>query len=110
MTAVLMAGIIGGPLSGALLSLEAWGLAGWQWLFLLEGLPAVLLGCAVLGGLQEDPGTATWLTAAERDALTARLAAESSRRTRPDRGARSSERTGLAAGHRIPRFPWRSTG
>ena len=83
MTAVLVAGIVGGPLSGALLSLHAWGLAGWQWLFLLEGLPSVLLGVAVLFSLTEDPGVATWLTAEERTALTACLAAESGRRARP---------------------------
>jgi ACS family tartrate transporter-like MFS transporter len=83
MTAVLVAGIVGGPLSGALLSLDAWGLAGWQWLFLLEGLPSVLLGFAVLLSLKEDPGAAAWLTAAERAALTACLADESSRRARP---------------------------
>jgi ACS family tartrate transporter-like MFS transporter len=83
MTAVLVAGIVGGPLSGALLSLHAWGLAGWQWLFLLEGLPSVLLGVAVLFSLTEDPGAAAWLTAGERTALTACLAAESVRRARP---------------------------
>ena len=83
MTAVLVAGIVGGPLSGALLSLHAWGLAGWQWLFLLEGLPSVLLGVAVLFSLTENPGAAGWLTAGERMALTACLAAESAGRARP---------------------------
>jgi ACS family tartrate transporter-like MFS transporter len=83
MTAVLVAGIVGGPLSGALLSLDAFGLAGWQWLFLLEGLPSVLLGVAVLFTLPEHPGVASWLTAGERTALTACLAAESVRRVRP---------------------------
>jgi len=83
MTAVLVAGIVGGPLSGALLSLHAWGLAGWQWLFLLEGLPSVLLGVAVLFSLPEDPDAATWLTVQERIALSACLAAESGRRARP---------------------------
>ena len=48
MTATLIAGVIGGPLSGALLSFHGFGLAGWQWLFLLEGLPAVVLGVFVL--------------------------------------------------------------
>ena len=83
MTAVLVAGIVGGPLSGALLSLQAWGLAGWQWLFLLEGLPSVLLGVAVLFSLTDGPGVATWLTAEERTALTACLAADPVRRARP---------------------------
>src|SRR5665213_1749578 len=45
MTAVVVAGIIGGPTSGVLLSLNGvGGLAGWQWLFVVEGIPAVVLG------------------------------------------------------------------
>ncbi|MBI3494208.1 MAG: MFS transporter, partial [Acidobacteria bacterium] len=48
MTATLTAGVIGAPISGALLSIHAAGLAGWQWLFLPEGVPAVALGVVVL--------------------------------------------------------------
>ena len=49
MVAIPVSGIVGGPISGALLGLNGHlGLAGWQWLFLLEGLPAVLLGFVVL--------------------------------------------------------------
>src|SRR5262249_8527494 len=49
MTAVVIAGIVGGPVSGALLLLDGvGGLAGWQWLFIVEGLPAVVLGFVVL--------------------------------------------------------------
>jgi MFS transporter, ACS family, tartrate transporter len=77
MTAVVVAGIIGGPLSGFLLSLDgAGGLAGWQWLFVLEGLPAIVLGVIVLWVLPERPSDASWLTgltSGERRALTARL-------------------------------------
>ena len=77
MTAVVVAGMIGGPLSGFLLSLGGvGGLAGWQWLFVLEGLPAVVLGFVVLRVLPEQPSDAsvlTGLTPAERAALTARL-------------------------------------
>jgi ACS family tartrate transporter-like MFS transporter len=70
MTATLVAGIIGGPLSGALLSMQGLGgLAGWQWLFLLEGLPAVVLGLVVLRWLPERPGDAKWLTDDERGSL-----------------------------------------
>src|SRR5207245_9204123 len=59
-----------GPLSGASLALDgAAGLAGWQWLFLLEGLPAVALGVVVLATLPERPDDATWLTAEERQTL-----------------------------------------
>ena len=78
MTAVVVAGMIGGPLSGFLLSLGGFGgLAGWQWLFVLEGLPAVVLGFIVLRVLPEQPSDALWLTPAERTALTARLEEES---------------------------------
>ena len=78
MTATLMAGVIGGPISGALLSLDgAAGLAGWQWLFLLEGLPSVVLGCVVLVVLTERPEGAAWLSAREKAALTTRLREES---------------------------------
>src|ERR1043166_2481760 len=59
MTAVVIAGVIGGPISGMLLSLDgAGGLAGWQWLFVVEGLPAVLLGVIVFRGLPAEPSPA----------------------------------------------------
>src|SRR6187200_2321372 len=49
MTAVPVTGLIGGPLSGALLGLDGiYGLKGWQWLFFLEGLPAMVLGISVI--------------------------------------------------------------
>lgn len=73
MTAVLIAGVVGSPLSGALLSLQGFGLAGWQWLFLLEGLPAVILGFVVLRALPDGPHEARWLTATEKAALVSCL-------------------------------------
>jgi MFS transporter, ACS family, tartrate transporter len=77
MTAVPVTGLIGGPLSGALLELDGiYGLAGWQWLFLLEGLPAVLLGSSVIFYLNDRPETTHWLTPAERDWLVETLGAE----------------------------------
>ncbi len=80
MTATLSAGIIGGPLSGALLSLNGRaGLAGWQWLFLLEGVPAVLLGVVVLRVLIDRPEDAGWLPDPERAALVEHLHAEEAR-------------------------------
>jgi ACS family tartrate transporter-like MFS transporter len=67
MTANALAGVVGGPLSGVLLTLNGLGgLAGWQWLFLLEGIPAVLLGGAVLLYLPNGPEDASWLTDLER--------------------------------------------
>jgi ACS family tartrate transporter-like MFS transporter len=77
MTAVPVSGVIGGPLSGALLTLNGlFGLAGWQWLFLVEGTPAILLGIIVLVYLTDRPETADWLSSAEKDWLMSRLAAE----------------------------------
>ncbi len=77
MTGVPVSGVIGGPLSGALLSLNGvFGLAGWQWLFLVEGLPAMLLGVIVLFYLIDRPEAAHWLAPAERNWLASELASE----------------------------------
>jgi len=77
MTATLVAGIVGGPISGALLGLNGVaGLAGWQWLFLLEGVPAVVLGFVVLAHLPERPDEAAWLSEEDRRVLAAALEQE----------------------------------
>jgi MFS transporter, ACS family, tartrate transporter len=77
MTAVPVSGVIGGPISGALLTLNGvFGLAGWQWLFLVEGLPAILLGVIVLFYLIDRPEAAHWLAPAERNWLVSKLADE----------------------------------
>ena len=83
MVAIPISGVLGGPISGALLELDGrLGLAGWQWLFLLEGLPAVLLGFVVLAWLTEGPEQASWLSAEERAYLVARLSREREERQR----------------------------
>jgi ACS family tartrate transporter-like MFS transporter len=95
MTATLVAGVVGGPISGALLSLGGVaGLAGWQWLFLFEGLPAVVLGFVVLGVLAERPDQAPWLTDREKTALTACLCEESAQPTVKTRTAGAALRNG----------------
>jgi ACS family tartrate transporter-like MFS transporter len=78
MIAGLVASILGNPISGAVLQYtdEVAGLHGWQWLFLLEGIPAVLLGFVTYHYLTDRPELAQWLTPAEREWLIARLAAE----------------------------------
>ena len=74
--------VVGGPLSGALLDFthDRGGLAGWQWLFLLEGLPTVILGVVTLFYLTDRPAQANWLTPVERSWLTERLASEEEER------------------------------
>ena len=77
MTAVPLANIVGAPLSSMILEMNgASQLAGWQWLFLLEGLPACVLAFAVLKFLPDGPGDASWLSDAEKVTIAARLTAE----------------------------------
>jgi ACS family tartrate transporter-like MFS transporter len=67
---------LGAPMSGLLLDVNWLGLAGWKWMFILEGLPAVLLGVVTLFCLTDRPRDARWLTPAEREHLEGLLAAE----------------------------------
>jgi MFS transporter, ACS family, tartrate transporter len=78
MTANPLAGVFGSPISGALLGLHGFGLQGWQWLFVMEAVPAVTLGIAVYWILPEDPQGAKWLTEAERVHLAGMLEQEHS--------------------------------
>jgi MFS transporter, ACS family, tartrate transporter len=74
MTATQIAGVVGGPFSGLLLAMNGvWHLAGWQWLFLAEGIPAVLLGVVTALYLPDSPQQASWLNSTERSILRARL-------------------------------------
>jgi MFS transporter, ACS family, tartrate transporter len=76
MTANPLAGVVGSPISGALLGLSGKGLSGWQWMFLMEGIPAILLGASVFWALSDSPREAGWLKGEERDWLLERLALE----------------------------------
>lgn len=77
MTGTAIAGVIGGPISSALLQTDGWlGLRGWQWLFVAEGVPAVLLAPIVWRRLAGGPADAPWLSAEQRDWLVETLAAE----------------------------------
>jgi ACS family tartrate transporter-like MFS transporter len=77
MAAVPVSGVIGAPLSGWLLGLDGTlGLHGWQWLFILEGLPSMLLSVLVWRTLTDQPRDASWLTASERIWLEGKLAFE----------------------------------
>lgn len=71
--------LVGGPLSVWLLQMHGiWGLAGWQWMFLIEGIPACILGLITLKVLTNQPSEAKWLSAQERAVLTGLLAEEQS--------------------------------
>jgi ACS family tartrate transporter-like MFS transporter len=82
MTASPLAGVLGNPVSGAALQYldGAGGLAGWQWLFLVEGAPAVLLGLATWSYLTDRPEHAHWLTPDDRAWLVARMDEDARRR------------------------------
>lgn len=86
-TAVPIATIIGAPLSAFVLQATTdWlGLRGWQWLFIIEGVPAVLMGVVVFFMLPSTPKEAKWLIVEERDALTATLAEEATRQEKVQR-------------------------
>jgi MFS transporter, ACS family, tartrate transporter len=89
MTATSLAGVVGGPLSSYLLKLDGVsGLAGWQWLFLSEGLPTILLGISVLFVLKDGPERAGWMRPEERVWLAGEL-------------QRDKERYGAATHHRL---------
>jgi ACS family tartrate transporter-like MFS transporter len=71
--------VIGAPLSGIFLGMSGvMGLPGWQWMFLLEGLPAVILGVVIFFHLPDKPADAGWLTPAQKEWLQAALAADPS--------------------------------
>ena len=73
-TGTVVAGIVGSPLSGAILELNgSAGLEGWQWLFLLEGIPAVILGLVVILVLPDGPRKAKWLSSTEKAWILSRL-------------------------------------
>src|SRR6201990_2036362 len=61
MLAIPISSIVGSPISGLLLNVSGWGLEGWQWLFILEALPSILVGIGVLFYLTDFPRQARWL-------------------------------------------------
>jgi ACS family tartrate transporter-like MFS transporter len=86
MSAIPIAQVVGAPISGALLGIHWLGVSGWRWLLILEGVPAVIAGFVALFYLTDRPRDARWLSAAERDWITAELDLE----TRAKPGSRMS--------------------
>jgi len=74
--AVPLSFVLGAPVSAACLSIHAFGIPGWRWIFILQGLPAVALGIITPFYLADRPQDADWLDPVEREALTAELESE----------------------------------
>ncbi len=88
MTAVALSGVIGGPLSGWVMqSFDGHnGWAGWQWMFLIEGLPSILVGLLVLAYLDDRIAHAKWLTHEEKALLERNIASEDAHKESPSIG------------------------
>jgi len=81
MAAAPLSTALGSPISGALLEMHGvFGFSGWQWMFVLEAVPALILGVVVLFYLTDRPEKAKWLTDEEREWLVTTMAAEQARR------------------------------
>ena len=76
MAAIPVSNIFGGPLSGWILGVNWLGLAGWRWVFIIEGFPAVILGIITIFYLTDRPKDAKWLAEDERAWISAELERE----------------------------------
>ena len=85
--------MIGAPVSGLLLGLDgAMGLKGWQWLFIVEGVPSVLLGLVTWFYLTDQPEHATWLTLEAEGVAGFKAQGRDRRQTGRDASGRSARR------------------
>ena len=78
MSSIGITGVIGGPLSGAIMKALAgtYGMAGWQWMFIVEGVPSIVFGVVAYCYLNDGPRQANWLSASEKAIVIADLDAE----------------------------------
>lgn len=90
MSAAVLAGVLGGPLAGYLLSTmhNAGGLAGWQWLLIIEGLPSAVLGVVAFFYLDDKPADAKWLSESERAMIEQAMSADRQAHARSHLGMR----------------------
>lgn len=84
MAAIPIGFALGGPIAGAILDVNWLGIAGWRWLFFLEGIPAVILGIVTLLWLPDRPNDAHWLSREDRDWINARLDEDGRANTRAE--------------------------
>lgn len=87
MSAIALSGAFGSPVSGWIMARlsDTSGLTGWQWLFLLEGIPSSIVGLIAMWYLDDGPKTAAWLTGEERQLLVSGLEAEEAAKARKGR-------------------------
>ena len=85
MAAIPIGFMIGGPVAGSILGVHWLNLAGWRWLFLMEGAPAIILGFATIFYLPDRPNDARWLPPDERDWINGRLAEERAAKSHAER-------------------------
>ena len=78
MTAIALSGVIGGPLSGWVMQSMpgVYGLAGWQWMFIIEAIPSLVLGLATIAYLQDRVADAKWLTDDEKTLIATKIGVE----------------------------------
>ncbi len=86
MSAIVISGLIGGPLAGLIMGYMDGiaGMRGWQWLFIVEGLPSVALGLLALVWLTDTPATSNWLTSREKEIVLADLKRDEESRRKSD--------------------------
>ena len=103
MSAIALSGAFGSPFSGWIMSKmgTTGGLANWQWLFLLEGLPSALVGIVALYYLDDGPKTAKWLTTAEQELVVDALAEEEALKR-----SQGDARHSIADAFRCPQVWW----
>jgi len=85
MAAIPIGFMIGGPIAGSILGVHWLNVSGWRWLFLMEGVPAIVFGIATIFYLPDRPHDAQWLSSTERDWINARLADERAAKTHVER-------------------------
>ena len=85
--AIPLSSLIGSPISGALMGLDGWlGFKGWQWMYVIEGLPCIVCGFLILRGLAGSPAEAEWLTDEQRAWLAREFAIEQANLVEPAKG------------------------
>jgi ACS family tartrate transporter-like MFS transporter len=104
MAAIPISNILGSPISGLILRVHWLGLAGWRWLFIIEGAPAIILGVVTIFYLTDWPHQARWLPEDERDWITSELDREKHSKLHDSRALVPESRTFMGWGRAVIRW------